>query len=81
MNAINTGGVPTILNSLESVINGQIRKEFEEARGEYLRRVNLVFSVDKLPMDEEKFNSTHKAIVEDIFNYLKLKSKNFLDSE
>ncbi|EAS02056.2 amine-terminal domain guanylate-binding protein (macronuclear) [Tetrahymena thermophila SB210] len=81
LQSINTGGIPTILNSLESVISQQVRKEFEDARAEYLRRVNLVFSVDKLPIDEEKFNSTHKAIVDDIFNMLKVKSRNFLDSE
>jgi len=35
IHAINTGGVPTILNSLERVISSEIRRVQEETKMEY----------------------------------------------
>ncbi|KAL4491464.1 hypothetical protein ABPG72_008120 [Tetrahymena utriculariae] len=81
LQAINSGGVPTILNSLESVISSQIRKVYEEARGEYMKQVNQEFSVDKLPLDDEKFQETHNKIINNIFQQLQTKSKNFVDAD
>ena len=56
IHAINTGGVPTILNSLERVISSEIRRVQEETKMEYQRVISKEFPADKMPFDDVEMN-------------------------
>ncbi|EGR28299.1 hypothetical protein IMG5_179190 [Ichthyophthirius multifiliis] len=81
LQAINTGGIPNIMNSLEAVVSSQVRREHEEARSQYLQNVSQAFSPEKLPIDEEILIEQHRVIVDNVFSEMQKRSKSFIDAE
>jgi len=55
LDAINSGGVPTISSSIERVISTEIRKVVEEVREEFYKILNEKLGNDKMPMEDDDF--------------------------
>ena len=56
LEAINTGGIPTIMGSMERLMLTEVRRVQEEIRHGFYKKINEDFSEDKLPLEEEEFN-------------------------
>ena len=52
VNAMNSGGIPKIMNSLERVIASEVRKICENYKAIYKNAMDEIMKKDKLPLDE-----------------------------
>jgi chromosome segregation ATPase len=75
VDAINTGGVPQILTSLERVISAELRKISDDLLIEYHEKSGEFWEMDKMPFDEEEIRGLHRDLVSTIMNKFDLRSK------
>jgi len=54
LESINTGGIPTILSSLERVISTELRQTEEDCKNEYMKYASQYFNVKNFPIDDEE---------------------------
>lgn len=58
--AINSGGIPQILTSLERVIQQEARKITEDMKNLYLHKINDLLSKTKGPYEDEELQGAFK---------------------
>lgn len=58
VNAMNSGRIPNIMNSLESVISSETRKECDFIRDNFKKIMNEVMK--EMPVEDEKLESKYK---------------------
>jgi len=66
LQAINTGGVPQIVTSMERVISSEMKRIFDTLVKEYMSMLEEAFNERNLPMPEDELLRKHK----DMTNYI-----------
>jgi len=62
LQAINTGGVPQILTSMERVISSEMKRIFDTLVKEYMTMLEETFNERNLPMPEDELLRKHKDL-------------------
>lgn len=78
--AINNGGIPQILTSIERVISTEIRKIVETTQSFYYKKVNEQLNENQMPFDVEELYSIHRKIMSEIEAILEKSTKTLLDA-
>lgn len=80
LEAINNGGIPQILTSIERVISTETRKIVETAQAFYDKRVKEQMNENQMPFDSEDLFSVHRKIMGDIETFIEKSTKSLLDA-
>jgi len=68
--ALNSGGVPQILTSMERVVSSEMKKIYDNLAKEYTSIVEDVFHESKLPIPEDELVKKHREIVNAVLKKL-----------
>lgn len=79
--ALNSGGIPQILTSLDRVIQQEARNLLEELKRGYSKMFADGLSKMKAPYDEEEVKNLSKSILNTVLERLEKKSTEFIDAK
>ncbi|CAK55991.1 unnamed protein product (macronuclear) [Paramecium tetraurelia] len=80
VDAINSGGIPQILTSLDRVIQQEARNLLEELKSQYSKKYQDALQKMKPPFEDEELIQLQKQIEAEIFQRLEQKSKEIIDN-